>query len=133
MIDLIHAGTQKHMMGVVRGVMALTLLTFLTVHAEWFPEMSLTEGEWTSALSHFSPSSSYTTCRGEHTSGPGGNTRFITLYKDHPMTFVLVGKVLPPTFYPSTFYPPIAYPHLSPTHYSASSPITVPYPHHSYS
>lgn len=57
--------------------------------------MDLEEGEWKEALSSFHVSEAYGTCKTEHSSSGGssnGDSRFITLYKDQPMTFVVVGE-----------------------------------------
>jgi hypothetical protein len=77
------------------GVSAITLIILAwmsVVHATWFPEMELSSAEWQAALQNFDVSSSYKTCNNEFKSGVAGDSKFIAVYKDQPMTFVVVGK-----------------------------------------
>eukprot|EP00026_Physarum_polycephalum_P004396 Phypoly_transcript_04415.p1 GENE.Phypoly_transcript_04415~~Phypoly_transcript_04415.p1 ORF type:complete len:623 (+),score=88.37 Phypoly_transcript_04415:126-1994(+) len=78
----------------VHGASLLILLVWMCgafVHATWFPPMKLSDTEWQSALSKFDVGASYKKCNAEHKSG-AGDSKFLTLYKDRPMTFVVVGK-----------------------------------------
>lgn len=58
--------------------------------ATWFPEIELSQEEWDKALSAYDPTTSYQSCTNEGKAG--GGSRFMTLWKDKPVSVVITGQ-----------------------------------------